>query len=456
MKKTISSRKERFFFPDNPFVSPVLKHAPRYAGVSLISGIVGVLMAKYYTFVFSPAQFGVLALYITLYRYMRNVIAFTVDASCHRVYFEYRDKERPEFFGTVLIFISLGALGWFTASLFLRDFVVSHFGGDNTIYIITILVAIVAVYANFFERIGYDEHQSRLVFRQGLLHTLLNHGGSYLLIGLLKLGILGRQLGQMIAHAANAGFYMQALIRSGYVRLRPIFRIDIMRKVLHFAIPSFSTTVLVATFSYLDRIFLNYFHGAREVGIYSLAFMIGVGVNIIVEAVSMALFPSVMKELARDYMTNIRKLKQFDIVFCGGLVVIGVLIYVARDLIIALLSNRNYYQAASVLPFIAFGYVLGGFYKNVSNVLAFHNVVWFYPGLSVVSYGANAILNFTLIPRYHEVGAAYASFVGMFIYSLVIHLIARKYFYKTHTIVIIYGAIFFIVTYIFMRSSAMM
>ena len=39
----------------------VIKHALVYFSGPFISAIVGVFMAKYYTFVFSPAQYGILA-----------------------------------------------------------------------------------------------------------------------------------------------------------------------------------------------------------------------------------------------------------------------------------------------------------------------------------------------------------------------------------------------------------
>ena len=65
-------------------------------------------------------------------------------------------------------------------------------------------------------------------------------------------------------------------------------------------------------------------------------------ISFIVEAVSMALMPTLMKELAEDYETSIKKLKRFDMFFCCGLLLLGVIIIFSSDLLIKLLSNNNY------------------------------------------------------------------------------------------------------------------
>ena len=40
----------------------ILKHTPKYLTASVIASGVTLLMTKYYTAVFSPAQFGILAM----------------------------------------------------------------------------------------------------------------------------------------------------------------------------------------------------------------------------------------------------------------------------------------------------------------------------------------------------------------------------------------------------------
>lgn len=436
---------------DNPFLITIFRHSPKYFSASFISALVGMLMTKYYTFVFSPIEFGILSLYLMLFNYLQNFIALSVDSSYQRVYFDYKGKERAQLLGTVLIFMTVSAFSVSVIAFFAKNIVVRNFGGTSLMYYSTIILTIIFMYFNFLNRISYNEQSSNLIFQQGLLQTFLNHFGSFILIVYARLGILGRQLGQLIAYTINVIFYAKNLKRAGLLESELIFRTDMFRRLWFFAFPAFSTTVLAASFSYLDRIFLNYYHGAKEVGIYSLGFTIGQGISIIVEAVSMAIFPSLMVQLEQDYKNNIKKLKHFDILFCCILVLIGIVVFFLRDVIIQILSNRNYENSAQVLPFIVFGFVIGGFYKTVSSVLSFHSVVWFYPVLSIVSFASAAAVNYFLIPNYGEVGAAYAYFVGIFIYSLILHIIGSRYFYRLYKVILVYSVFFVIITSLFLQ-----
>lgn len=445
--------KNKFKNGSNPFLASILSHSPKYLGASLISAFVGMAMNKYYTAVFSPAEFGVLSLYITLFQYLQNFIGFSVDASAQRVYFDYKGKEREQFLGTVLFFLTASALSWSIISIFFQNLVIKTFGGTPLMYYVTVLLAVVFMYFNFLNRIGFNEHVSNLIFKQGLLQTFCNHFGSFLFIAFAKLGILGRQLAQLIAYLINIVFYQHSLKKLGYLKVKFVFRTDVLKRLSHFAIPAFFSSALTATFAYLDRIFLNYFHGAGEVGIYSLGYALGQGLSIVTEAVSMALFPSLMKELEQNYQVNIKKLKQFDLILCLGLVLIGIIVFMSRNFIIQLFSNNQYQNAANVLPFIVFAFILGGFYKTVANVLSFHNVVWFYPLLSVVSFGSSVVFNYLLIPKFHELGAAYSFLLGVLIYSLVIHIIGSKYYFKLSRVLAVYSAILVISTYSFARLA---
>ncbi|EIW16022.1 MULTISPECIES: oligosaccharide flippase family protein [Pelosinus] len=450
MIKMVWAWRQKLKTTNNPFIISILKHAPKYLGSSLITAVVGVLMNKYYTYVFNPAEFGILALYLALGQYIQKLLVFTMDSSSQRVYFEYRGIERSVFLGTILIFMICSTLLWCGIAFILQDMIVSYLGGDPILYWITFGLSITTVYVNFINRISYNENLSGIVFRQGIVQSVVNHFGSYILISFAQMGMVGRQTGQLIACVINTYFYTIHLLKRDCLNIVWTFRVDIFKRLRYFAQPSFLNAIMVATFSYVDRVFLQYFHGSQEVGIYALGFIIGQGVSLIVEAVSMSLFPSIIRELEQDYKTNIRRLKKVDVLFCSSLLILSILIFSFRDSIVLLLSNKGYQAASNVLPFIVAAYVMGGFYKTASNVLSFHSAVWIFPILSSISFGVTALLNYLLIPLYHGIGAAYAFFIGVFFYSFFIQIFASKYLYKKIWIILVYISIFVIIGILFL------
>lgn len=435
----------------NPFVRSIVKHAPVYFSASIFGGVIGMVMTKYYTHVFTPERFGVLTLYLMFYQYLQTLVAFTVDQAAQRVYYDFGGEARPDFFGTVLLFMAGSSLGWLGLSYFLRDFFVGQFGGDTALYYVTVLAAILFVFVNFLNRVCYNEFLSRTVFRQKAIQAVAGHAASVAFIAGAGLGILGRQLGELVSLALNLFFYARTLRRMAVLRIRLVMKRAILARLAFFSKPVFLTCLLTATFTWLDGILLNHYHGSAAVGIFALGFMIGKVLSVAIESASLALYPSLMKNLADDYAGNIVSLRRMDRQFCLALVGVGAASVVFRDLIIRLVSNSSYAGAAAVIPFIVFAYVMGGAYKISAQLLTYHDVVWVFPWLTVAAYGGATALKFILIPRHHELGAAYTFFCGPFFYSLGIHLFACRYFHRPREVLASYGAVFAGVTLLYAR-----
>lgn len=430
----------------NLILQEVLIHAPRYLTASSINAGVGVLMNKYYTYVFSPAEFGVLALYVAFCQYLQNLLMLTIDGAAQRVYFEYKNVKIREFFGTIVLF-SLGSLlFWFIIGMIIQQHVMQLLGGTSYMYYVTILLAFLITFTNFLARIANNENLSTLILKQGLLQTAVNHGGSFFLIGCAGTGLLGRQLGQLVAYCVSLFGYMVALMKTGIWQFAFTFRIEVFKRLAHFALPSFLSIVVVASLSYLDRVLLNYYHGAAQVGIYSLGLIIGQSLSLVIEAVGSALFPVFMRALEQNYEGGLNKIKQCDLLFCGSLFALGGIVFFLKDWLIAILSNQAYATAGAVIPYILAAYIAGGCYKSVAIILSFRGIVWFLPKLSAISFGIPAAMNFWLIPHYNEVGAAYSFFLSSFLYSAGMNYIGAPYYWKLSRVGVFYGAFFVIVT----------
>lgn len=441
MKQRLERFIHRLRTTENPFIRATLKHSPMYLGASLFSGIAGLAMTKYYTHVFTPAEYGVMSLYIVMFQYVRNIIAFGVDGAAQRPYFDFAQERRGEFIGTMIAFIAISSAGWLVVSAFVADFAIGFLGGGRLVFAVTMLLSVVYAYWNFFSRLAYNEHLSGVVAKQGFLQTFLNHATSAGFIGIANLGVLGYQLGSLVSYTTSALLYARNLARHGIFEIRLALRRDIVRRVLYFGIPGFFTVLVTTTFSYVDRVLLKHYYSVDMVGVYSLGYTIGMGLSLVVEAVAQAMYPTIMRGLDDDYEANIRRLRRFDFLYACGLMAVGVGILLLRAQIVALFSNDSFAGAAAVLPFVTFAYVMGGMYKNASVVLSYHDVVKFHPYLSAVAWGTGAALNFVLVPRYGGVGAAFSAFIAAYIYSFVVHLYASKYLHPRSRVLVSFAVI---------------
>jgi len=418
------------------FLQNVINHAPRYLGGSLIGSGVGLLMTKYYTSVFTPTEFGILSLYAVMFQYIMLIVSLNMTSGATRLYFDYRENKRDEYLSTIFWFTIATSIITFAIGLILMPFIVSLISAHSEfLYIVTIILGITAVFVSFFTSILYNEKLSKSVFKNNIIQTVSNHLISIVFIAIFPFGILGRQIGQCSGYLANLLALIRELGKKKLFQLKCAFNLLMLKETFSLSLPSFITSLLGIVFIYLDRIFLKYFYGNKEVGIYSLGFILGQGLSMIYEAISLSLFPKTMEDLKEDYKNNIVKLEKFAYQYYFGLIFITLILVLSSKWLVMLFSTKEYFEASRVLPFVMVGFMMGGFYKIPSLVLGYHKIVWFYPFLAFFSFGANGFLNYLLIPKYEMIGAAFATFAGLFIYSSVVQGMTMKFNTKRYNII---------------------
>ncbi|HHH54205.1 MAG TPA: polysaccharide biosynthesis protein, partial [Bacteroidetes bacterium] len=367
-------------------------------------------------------------------------------------YFDYKDTRRDEYLSTIFWFITIIAFIVLVVGLLLKG-IISEWISPNSqnIYIITLITGIGSVYVSFLTRILYNEHKSTSVLKHSLFQMFINHVSSVLFISVFHLGIFGRMSGQGLGYFLNIFTLLKEFSKENLFRLKFIFNKAMASETFMLVLPSIIASFQTVAFVYLDRIFIKHYMGDSSVGVYTLGYMLGQGLSMVYEAISQAILPKVYNDMNENYKKAIDELEYFSYRYYLGLVIITVIIAVLSPVIVSLFSNDNYSEASSVMPLVMAGFMMGGFYKIPSLVLGYHKIVWFYPFLSLFSFGTNALLNWWLIPIYGIIGAAFASFLGLFLYSIVLQVLSFKFFSKKYMLINLFGytIICIFVTFIF-------
>ncbi len=435
--------------------SIVLRHAPKYLTGSIIASGTALLMTKYYTFVFSPAQFGVLSLYLIMFKYITSLVSLNLDSSSSRLYFDYRDTRRDEYLSTMFWFITaIAVVVSIVTLIFIKP--ISNWISPNSevVYFITLVTGIFAVYVSFLTRVLYNEHKSTSVLKHSVFQTFVNHVSSVIFIAIFNLGIFGRMSGQGLGYILNTFTLIKEFSKDDLFKIKKTFNCQMARETFLLSLPSMISMLLGVAFVYVDRFFLKHYIGDSAVGIYTLGYMLGQGLSMVYEAISQAMLPKVYDDMNKDYKKAMVELEQFSYRYYIVLAIITVIVSALSPIIVSIFSNDDYAQASSVMPFVMAGFMMGGFYKIPSLVLGFHKVVWFYPFLAVFSFGTNALLNWWLIPIYGMVGSAYASFIGLFLYSFVMQLLSYRFLSNKYMYVSIFIYVFtFLILFISFKKQ---
>lgn len=429
------------------FFKIVLSHAPKYLTGSVIASGTSLLMMKYYTWVFDPAEFGILALYLVMFKYVTSLASLNLDSGSTRFYFDYRESRRDEYLSTMFWFITFISVGVLVLGLLFMKPISNWIAPDSEIvYAVTLVTGIGAVYVSFLTRVLYNEHKSTSVLKHTIFQTFINHTSSVLFISTFHLGIFGRMSGQGLGYILNIFTLVKEFSKENLFKIKMTFNKAMAKETFLLTLPGMISMILGVAFMYVDRFFLKHYIGDSAVGVYTLGFLLGQGLSMVYEAISQAILPKVYNDMNRNYEKARDELEHFSYRYYIGLVIITIIISALSPAIVAVFSNDNYSEAASVMPFVMAGFMMGGFYKIPSLVLGFHKVVWFYPFLAILAFGTNALLNWWLIPIYGMIGSAFASFVGLFLYSLVMQTLSYR-FLRTRYIMftsLMYASIFIV------------
>ena len=417
-----------------------LPHARKYLTGSVIASGTALLMIKYYTFIFSPSEFGILALYLIMFKYVTSLVSLNLDSSSTRIYFDYRKTKKNEYLSTIFWLITAIAIVVLILGLLFISPISNWIAPDSEIiYLVTLIAGIGAVYVSFLTRVLYNEHKSTSVLKHTIFQTFINHASSVLFISVFNLGILGRISGQGLGYILNIFTLIKEFSNENLFKIKMIFNKGMAKETFMLTLPTMISMLLGVAFIYVDRFFLKFYIGDSAVGIYTLGYLLGQGLSMTYEAISQAILPKVYNDMKSDYEKAKEELEHFSYRYYIGLVIITIIISALSPVIVSVFSNDNYSEAASVMPFVMAGFMMGGFYKIPSLVLGFHKIVWFYPFLAIFTFGVNAFLNWWLIPIYGIIGSAFASFVGLFLYSIALQALSFKFFSRKYLLYISFG-----------------
>ncbi|OOF20751.1 polysaccharide biosynthesis protein, partial [Salinivibrio proteolyticus] len=192
-------------------------------------------------------------------------------------------------------------------------------------------------------------------------------------------------------------------------------------------------------FAYIDRILLQYYFDSSIVGVYTLGYILGQAISTVYSAVSQAVLPKVYDDFKDNYQEGISSFEVFSYKYYAVLLILTFVVSLLSPVILKIVSNENYYEAHKVMPFILGGFMMAGLYKVPAMVLSFHKVVWVYPLVSMCSFGFKILLSWYFIPTDGMLGAAFSTFVGLFLYSVILQIICVRHFNKKYAIVVFGG-----------------
>ena len=397
------------------------------------------ILMPLYVNILSLEQFGDYALIMAIYAVLNVVYQGGLLQGFTKYFFE-KDSERGVVVSTT--FNTLFLLGLIFSVIFTFSIrpLTSLFNFNAQLRPLLLFLAwllLLDSLAFFSLHLLRTEQLAKKAVTYSIINALVNIVLNLFFLLVLKLGIFGILLAQ---GGANLVLLLLCLgrVREGYK-----LRIDcaLFKRLIYFSLPLMLAGLCGILMDVADRFIIDIYIDRSTVGIYSLAYKIGLVMSLFVTSFRTAYLPHFLnlnddvqfaqgKKEKSDFFFSQLKLSFLKLTGVMALIFVGVIVvlpYLFKLKVFGYhLLNENYLPAVAVVPYILLAYVFNGY-------AAFFSIGPYISGQSrhflvtdLIGLGVNIILNLILIPKFGMVGAAVATMFAFFVATLYIFLIFLK------------------------------
>lgn len=395
----------------------------------LFQRIIGFLLIPVYTRFLTTSDYGIVGVTNAVASIFGIFLGMGLRGSITRHYYDYADNPEDvrEYLSTVFLFFLLasflvvGILTIFGKPLF--DSIFSEIPFHPYIRLALWTSAFSASSSILLGLYRAREQTVRYVTIR-VAQFLLSLGLIVYFVVALHQGALGKIKGGFYAGLMFFILFLVLTMRESKFSVS----VSKLANALSFGLPLVPHLLAGWVLQSADRFLLERLTSLSEVGLYSFAYQLGMGMSMVVLAINYAWAPifydiADSKEDAKQTFGRIFTIYMILISFLG---LLGVLF--AREVVLVMAAT-SYHAAIIAVPPVIAGYIFQGMYFMTVASIFYRKkttVIPFFTGLAAL---VNIGLNIIWIPKYGMMGAAYATLIAFAVLFVLVHVYAQ-FLYK--------------------------
>jgi O-antigen/teichoic acid export membrane protein len=433
----------------------LIKHSGIYALGQFLTRLASIVMLPVHTRYLTPADYGTIAILDLTATVLAILIGAGIAPALARYHQDATSREEEgSIWWTGLTLVAVVTALVLVPLLLFRDVVAAVTLGPHepqggrfvALALVTLWFSVLTQVALVYFRLRMWSWSNVTLALAGLL---VNVGLNLYFLVELNWGVTGVLLGNLITMAIFCVIRLAIVVRAC-----GRFRFDgpLSRNLVRFGTPIVLTAVLATAMHQADRYLLRLFVDLETVGVYSLAYQIGQGLNSLFLLPFSAVWGVTMYDIARQADAKLAYARIFEyFVYVVLLLLFGVSLFV--EPLLRLFATAEYSAAAPLVPIICLSFVFYNLDEHfrVPALLA-KRTMSLVPA-NALGAAANIVLNLLLIPVFGVMAAAWVSVVTYAIFAGVNLVQGRRidrYDYPLRRCALVLGAM--IVTFVLARS----
>ena len=403
-----------------------LFHAKNYSSATLITKGMGFLLIPVITRILTPKEYGIISVYGSIVAILGIIFGFGLPGAVNRYYHE-KNGNFLEFLGANILFLLLFEL-IILISVFLFRNIIARFMNFNSYLIF--LASIVAMFIVFYQIVLYYLNAAK--------NSVL-----YSKIQILK-GVVIPIVAIIWMLALKENKYMGSIYSSllfniifgtiSLIYILKISNINMKKKYikysLKFGIPWIPHALSGFILAYFDRIIINQLNGAKDAGLYSFAYNVGLVIYIVDIGFIKSWNPIFYENMNKRNYAKINNMASYNSTIIAF---VAILLILFSKEIVKIMASSKYYSALNIVPIIVFSYVVFFTYSLFVNFSFYKKKTYLISINTLIAGTVNVVLNYLLIPAYGYKVAALTTFASYLI-LLILHYSTVRFLLKEHVI----------------------
>ncbi len=395
------------------------------SGNILIKGL-SLISAPIFTRLFDPAQYGVWSYINVMVTFLTGILLLGGDNAYTRYYFSCKDdEEKKTLTATWFSFLAIWSIVIVAALLPFSGALAGWMLGDHNYraaWIIGLVSSPLAMMNLVLAQALRNRFQAKAYAMFNLATAVLSISLAVYFVLQYNLGVAGVLLG-----AAAASFIMIP-IRLWSIRelLNRSFSFKFLKQLLLFGLPLVPMNVAFWLFSNTDRLMLARMAALDAVGLYSIAGSMAAVIMLLQNAIGQSWLPHGIKVFEEEEHLARSVFSRIMVFFLAamGIIITG-FVALAQEVIFILVPPA-YYDAFTVIPFLAAGFIFfTSAHVSVVTIMAKNKTSHIMLACWLIA-ALNIGLNYILIPRFGIAGAGAATGLSYTFFALSYALISRR------------------------------
>ncbi|MCS6885196.1 MAG: oligosaccharide flippase family protein [Acidobacteriota bacterium] len=420
------------------------KHMLVFGVSGAINRALSVLLLPFYVHYIVPREYGALGLLMIISALVPVVLRFGLGNALLRSWYDYEEPHRPILATTAWIFLAATSLPVLLIIVFfspeLSELILKTSAYKMHFCLVMVLSAL-EIMKTVPDTLMRLQNAS---FKYALAETLalvVQLSTNVVLVVVYRLGITGVIVGNIIGSAIELGLFTvfsRHLLSWG-------FDFRELKVMLEFGTPLIFGRLAAICFQWVDRFFINHYVNLRAVGLYTLASQIASPITLLVSTPFSMVWANMQFATMNDKDASEYYARMLTYVFFVGMCFAMPIAVLTRD-VLRIFAPLKYWEAATVVPWLAFAAVLDAINPVLNVGISIKRKSMVNPFIVVTSSGINLGLNFLLIPSFGMMGAAVATVISYVVmnsmrYFITMELLPVSYEWRrlAHVLVVCAG-----------------